>query len=494
MKRTKIICTLGPAVDSESAMKNLILAGMDVARCNFSHGSHAEHKARMDRLKQVRRELDAPCALMLDTKGPGIRTGRLQNPEGVLLRAGDNLFLTEDDAPGTARRIHQTCPGLAHHVEPGTIILADDGLIELAVDKTIGSDIQCTVQNSGVLGECKQLNIPSVAVPLPIMTDQDKADLIFGIEQNVDFVAASFVSCGDDVRAIRAFLAEHGGEHIRIVAKIENARAVEHIDEIVEAADAVMVARGDLGVEVPSDQVPHLQKKIIKACNRAYKPVITATQMLDSMIRNPRPTRAEAADVANAIYDGSDAVTLSGETAIGLYPVPAVQTMARIAEASEPYLYAEGSIPNRDAKQDGISAVVGLAAVTAAESVGASCIVTPTMTGRTARLISNYRPRVPIYAVTTSERRRRSLQLNWGVTPLSGKVVGDASYVLGQARSVVMDKGYARAGDIAVFTLGDRTTSPKLGGGAGLDPNDPSPRPTNVMQVVQLGLEGEDAQ
>ncbi len=255
-----------------------------------------------------------------------------------------------------------------------------------------------------------------------------------------------------------------------------------------------MVARGDLGVEVPSNQVPHLQKKIIKACNRAYRPVITATQMLDSMIRNPRPTRAEVADVANAIYDGTDAVTLSGETAIGMYPVPAVQTMARIAEASESHIYDEGSIPNRNAEQKSISAVVGLAAVTAAENVGACCIVTPTMTGRTARIVSNYRPKMPIYAVTTSEEYRRSLQLNWGVTPLLGKVVGDASYVLEQARSVVVKKNFVNKGDICVFTLGDRTTSPRIGqtgDAVSFDPTAPSPRPTNVMQIVQIGVEAE---
>lgn len=257
-KRTKIICTLGPAVDSESALKNLILAGMDVARCNFSHGSHAEHKARMDRLKKIRRELDSPCAIMLDTKGPGIRTGKLEDGKPVLLRAGDNIFLTEENILGTSRRIHQTFPGLYQYVEPGTIILLDDGLIELAVDRVCGSEIQCTVQNSGMLGECKQLNLPGTNVPLPVMTEQDKEDLLFAIEQKVDFVAASFVSCAEDVCTIRSFLAEHGGHHIRVVAKIENGHAVDHIEEIIAASDAIMVARGDLGVEVPSNQVPLL--------------------------------------------------------------------------------------------------------------------------------------------------------------------------------------------------------------------------------------------
>ena len=459
-KRTKIICTLGPAVDSESALKNLLQAGMDVARCNFSHGS----------------------------QGPSIRTGKLEGGKPVLLRAGDNIFLTEEDILGTSRRIHQTFPGLYNYVEPGTIILMDDGLIELAVDRVRGTEIQCTVQNSGMLGECKQLNLPGTNVPLPVMTEQDEADLLFAIEQKVDFVAASFVGCAEDVRTIRSFLISHGGSAIRVVAKIENARAVEHIDEIIAASDAVMVARGDLGVEVPSNQVPLLQKTIIKACNKAYRPVITATQMLESMIHNPRPTRAEVADVANAIYDGTDALTLSGETAIGMYPVPAVQTMAQIAEATEPHLYKQGSIPNRATEPNGISAVVGLAAVTAAEHVGASCIVTPTMTGRTARLVSNYRPHAPIYAVTPTEENRRSLQLAWGVIPLLGKVVGDASFILEQARSVVIEKGYVHKGDIAVFTLGDRPTSPNPDD-AGVDPSLPSPRPTNVMQIVQIGIE-----
>lgn len=429
-----------------------------------------------------------PARLCSTLKVPVIRTGKLEGGKPVLLRAGDNIFLTEEDILGTSRRIHQTFPGLYNYVEPGTIILMDDGLIELAVDRVRGTEIQCTVQNSGMLGECKQLNLPGTNVPLPVMTEQDEADLLFAIEQKVDFVAASFVGCAEDVRTIRSFLISHGGSAIRVVAKIENARAVEHIDEIIAASDAVMVARGDLGVEVPSNQVPLLQKTIIKACNKAYRPVITTTQMLESMIHNPRPTRAEVADVANAIYDGTDALTLSGETAIGMYPVPAVQTMAQIAEATEPHLYKQGSIPNRATEPNGISAVVGLAAVTAAEHVGASCIVTPTMTGRTARLVSNYRPHAPIYAVTPTEENRRSLQLAWGVIPLLGKVVGDASFILEQARSVVIEKGYVHKGDIAVFTLGDRTTSPNTDD-AGVDPSLPSPRPTNVMQIVQIGIE-----
>lgn len=493
-KRTKIVCTLGPSVDSESTLKGLINAGMDIARFNFSHGSHDEQRARMDRLRKVRREMDSPCAILLDTKGPEIRTGELAGHKPVQLMAGNSFTFTEAGIEGSDRMVTQTCKGLADVVSPGTVILVDDGLIELAVDSVEGGDIHCTVQNSGLLGERKSMNLPGTSLPLPVMTDQDRADLLFGIEQGVDFIAASFIRDAAGVREMRAFLNEHGGGDIMFLSKIECHEAVENINEIIEASDGIMIARGDLGVEVPAYKVPHIQKEIIRACNRASKPVITATQMLDSMIRNPRPTRAEVADVANAIYDGTDAVTLSGETAIGMYPVPAVQTMARIAEASESHIYNEGSIPNRNAEQKSISAVVGLAAVTAAENVGACCIVTPTMTGRTARIVSNYRPKMPIYAVTTSEEYRRSLQLNWGVTPLLGKVVGDASYVLEQARSVVVKKNFVNKGDICVFTLGDRTTSPRIGqtgDAVSFDPTAPSPRPTNVMQIVQIGVEAE---
>ena len=455
MKRTKIICTLGPAVDSESALKNLVLAGMDVARCNFSHGSRAEHKARMDRLKKVRRELDAPCALMLDTKGPSIRTGKLEGNEPVLLRAGDNFFLTEDDIAGTSRRVHQTFKGLYKYVEPGTIILIDDGLIELAVDRVLGSDIQCTVQNSGMLGECKQLNLPGTNVPLPVMTEQDKEDLLFGIQQGVDFVAASFVSCGEDVRAIRAFLAENGGESIRIVAKIENAHAVDHIEEIIEVSDAVMVARGDLGVEVPSNQVPHLQKKIIKACNRAYRPVITATQMLDSMIKNPRPTRAEATDVANAIYDGTSAIMLSGETANGLYPIAAVRTMARIAERTESdinYIHRFATRPQD--KGGDVTNAISHATCTTAHDLGARAIVTVTKSGRTAREISKFRPLSPIVAFAMSEKVCRQMNLSWGVYPLILEEKANTDELFADAIEGAKKAGYVNDGDLVVITAG----------------------------------------
>ncbi len=482
-KRTKIVCTLGPSVDSESTIKGLIAAGMDIARFNFSHGTHDEQHARMERLRKVRREVDSPCAILLDTKGPEIRTGMLAGHEPVQLMAGSSFVLTEREIEGTDRLVTQTCAGLSAVVKPGTIILIDDGLIELAVDSVEGADIHCTVQNSGQLGERKSINLPGVNVPLPVMTEQDRSDLLFGISEQVDFVAASFVRNAAGVREIRDFLAENGGEDISFIAKIECAEAVENINEIIEASDGIMIARGDLGVEVPAHKVPHIQKGIIRACNRASKPVITATQMLDSMIRNPRPTRAEVGDVANAIYDGTDAVMLSGETACGRYPVPAVQMMSRIAEASEPYLFDERT-PDRTRVRARVALAVGIAAVQTAENINASCIVAPTMSGRTARLVSNLRPRVPIYAVTPYERVMRQQQIHWGVTPMLGEVEGDMKQVVEAARKAVERRGLVHPGDVAVFTAGDRSTSPTV---TSVRPDMPnSVAATNVMYVVQI--------
>lgn len=479
-RRTKIVCTLGPAVDDEASLRELLSAGMDVARFNFSHGSHDEHRARMDMLKRVRRDLGSPCAILLDTRGPEIRTGSLEGGGPVELHAGDALVLTEGAVEGTAQLVAQTCAGLAKVVEPGAAILLDDGLIELAVDAVEGSGIRCTVRNSGLLGERKSINLPDTSVPLPVMTDQDRADLVFGIEQDIDFVAASFVRNAEGVRELRRFLDEHGGADVGLIAKIECAEAVENYEAIIEAADGVMVARGDLGVEVPAHKVPHIQKEIIRASNRASKPVITATQMLDSMIRNPRPTRAEVGDVANAIYDGTDAVMLSGETASGRWPVEAVRMMARIAESSEPYLFDERA-PDRTRDRARVALAVGLAAVQTAENVRASCIVAPTMSGRTARLVSNLRPRVPIYVVTPFPRVMRQQQLNWGVTPMLGDVQGDMRHVIEQAHDAVLASGLAQPGQLAVFTAGDPSTSPTIG-----EPGSGAVAATNVMYVVQI--------
>ena len=357
----------------------------------------------------------------------------------------------------------------------------DDGLIELEVEGVDGTDIRCIVRNAGTLGERKSVNVPGAALPLPALTDQDRDDLLFGIGQEVDFVAASFVRDADGVRAVRRFLDGHGGEGIRIIAKIECSEAVENFDAILEVADGIMVARGDLGVEVPAWRVPHIQKNIIRACNRASKPVITATQMLESMVRNPRPTRAEVGDVANAVYDGTDAVMLSGETASGRYPVEAVRMMAQVAEASEPYLHDEAA-PDRSREHARVALAVGMAAVQAAETLGASCIVAPTMSGRTARLMSNLRPRVPIYAVTPFPRVMRQQQLSWGVTPMLGDVQGDMQHVVENARAKVRERGLVEPGDIAVFTAGDRATSPLEDVGCGRT----DAAATNALYVVQI--------
>ncbi len=460
-KRTKIVCTLGPAVDSEEALRGLIEAGMDVARLNFSHGSHAEHKVRIDRLKKVREEMGSPCAIMLDTCGPEIRTGRLTGGKSVQLKAGETIVLTEDEVEGTAERVHQNCPGLARAVAPGTTILVDDGLIELAVFRVDGGDIHCAVQNEGVLGERKSINVPGVSVDLPALTDQDRADILFGIEQGVDFVAASFVRDADGVREIRKFMTDHGGLDITLISKIESAQAIDHIEDIVELSGGIMVARGDLGVEVPPHRVPHLQKKIIRLCNEKYRPVITATQMLESMIHNPRPTRAEVTDVASAIYDGTDCVMLSGETAMGAHPVEAVRTMARIAEATEPYLREEGTATARTAERSEVASSVGLAAVATAEALGARCIVAPTMSGMTARMMANLRPNMPIYAPTPFEHVMRRMQLYWGVTPILAPVVGELQTVFLRSRDALVERGLLQVGDLAVLTAGDAKTGPE---------------------------------
>lgn len=486
-KRTKVIATLGPAVDDETTLEALIRAGVDVFRLNFSHGSHEEHKERMDRVKKVRERLDSPTAIMLDTKGPEIRTGLLEDGAPVALETGDSFILTPADVLGNAGVVSQSFPQLARYVEIGSTILLDDGLIGLKVVGLDEDEVVCEVLNSGLLGERKSINVPGTRIPLPALTEKDEADLLFGIEQDVDFVAASFVRDGRSVREIRAFLQDHSAHHIGIVAKIENADAVENIADIIAAADGIMVARGDLGVELPPHEVPYLQKRIINACNCAHRPVITATQMLDSMTTNPRPTRAEAADVANAIYDGTDCVMLSGETAVGAYPVETVRTMVQIIETSEHHYFEGGIAPacaGRTLKS--VSHAVGSAAVQTAEDINAKCLVCPTMTGKTARLMSSLRAPIPIYSVAPTERVRRSMQLYWGVLPLLGEVCGDMRSVIENARDVVERHGYLTLGDIAVFTCGDRFTSPIT---RTPDGQIEKFAPANVMYVVQIRAE-----
>ena len=330
MKKTKIVCTMGPNTDNREIMKELALNGMDVARFNFSHGDHAEHKHRLEILESVREELGIPIASLLDTKGPEIRTGKLKDGKKVTLKEGDLYTLTTEEIVGDETRGYINYAGLAEDVKPGDRILIDDGLIELHVREVNGTDIVCRIENGGELGEKKGVNVPGVRVKLPALTDKDKEDIRFGVDAGFDFVAASFVRNADAIREIREILDEKGSA-MQIIAKIENEEGIENIDSIIEASDGIMVARGDMGVEIPAEKVPHIQKMIIRKCNLACKVVITATQMLDSMIRNPRPTRAEVSDVANAVYEGTDAVMLSGETAMGSYPIEAVRMMSQIA-------------------------------------------------------------------------------------------------------------------------------------------------------------------
>lgn len=476
MKRTKIICTMGPNTDDEEMMRKLAKAGMDIARFNFSHGDHEEQKTRMDLLKKVRKELKLPIAILLDTKGPEIRTGILEGGQKVYLEEGSQFTLTTEQIEGNNTRCSQTYKDLPKDVKAGDTILIDDGLIQLTVEEVTDTDVVCRVVNGGELGQKKGINVPNVEVKLPAITEQDKNDILFGIEQGIDFIAASFVRNAEAIKEIKELLRANGGERIDVIAKIENAEGVHNIDKIIKAADGVMVARGDLGVEIPAHEVPHIQKMIIRKCNESYKPVITATQMLDSMMRAPRPTRAEVTDVANAIYDGTDAIMLSGETAMGKYPEQAVQMMVKIAECTEPYMTHKRFLDYRALRRNkNVSSAVGVAAVQTTENLGADCIVTPTISGQTARLISNFRPKVPIYAVSPNEWARRKMQIYWGVTSVAGYEEDSTENIISHAMYIVRRENLVKKGDIVVFTAGDPATNMVNGEGA----------VTNIMQVIQ---------
>lgn len=475
MKKTKIICTMGPNTENEDTLREMIIAGMDVARFNFSHGTHEEQLTKFNLLKKVREELNIPVAAMLDTKGPEIRTGKLVGGEPVCLEPGSEYTLTTREVIGDASVGHVTYDGLPEDVSEGDKILIDDGLIELTVLSIEDTDIRCRVYNGGMLGQQKGVNVPGVHVRLPDLTEQDQKDIVFAIEHDFDFIAASFVRSAECIHSIRRILNSFDSK-IQIIAKIENQDGVEHLDEILEASDGIMVARGDMGVEIPPEDVPHVQKQMIARCNAVSKPVITATQMLDSMIRNPRPTRAEVADVANAIYDGTDAIMLSGETAAGKYPVDALQMMAEIAEMTEPHLDYKVFIEHRSMDgREKISSAVALATVRTAKNLKANAIVTPTMSGNTARLISNFRPKVPIYAITPNSTIQHKLQLIWGVTPLKGYQRDTTDHIMSQAMNVVRSRHLIHKGDLVVFTAGDPATNMTNGHGA----------VTNMMHVIE---------
>lgn len=467
---------MGPRTMDKIILKELIAGGMNVARFNFSHGSYEEHAERIALVRQVSEQLDIPVALMLDTKGPEIRTGLLKDGKKVSLEQGKEFTLYTEEREGDETGCSITYQQLVYDVRKGDTILIDDGLIGLEVQRVSADKIECIIKNGGELGERKGVNVPNVKIHLPGVTQKDREDILFGIEQGVDYIAASFVRNSDCIMDIREILEDNHGRDIGIIAKIENAEGVENIDEILDAADGIMVARGDLGVEIPADQVPHIQKKIIHKCNRKCKPVVTATQMLDSMIRNPRPTRAEAGDVANAIYDGSDAIMLSGETAMGKYPVEAVRMMAKIAETTEAHLdYSNLQKLNKKQRKKDISMAVGFASVSTAEILKASCLVVPTMTGYTARMISSLRPKTPIYAISPSEQAVRRMQLYWGVYAMPGETEDSTRHMITNSMKIILRRKLIKKGELAVFTAGDPATNMVSGRG----------RSTNVMQVVE---------
>ena len=455
MKKTKVVCTMGPNTNDKEVMRKLIQNGMDVARFNFSHGDHEEQKFRMDLLKELREEEHAHTAILLDTKGPEIRTGLLKDGKKVTLQEGNTFVLTMEDIVGDDTKVSLSYKGLAEDVQQGTVILIDDGLIGLKVKEIVDQDIVCEIVNGGELGERKGVNVPNVPVRLPAITEKDKEDIKFGVEQDIDFIAASFVRNAECVLEIRAFLKELDAPYIPIIAKIENAEGIRNIDEIIRAADGIMVARGDMGVEIPAEEVPYLQKMLIQKCNNNFKTVITATQMLDSMIRNPRPTRAEVTDVANAVYDGTDAVMLSGETAQGKYPVEALQMMVHIIENTEQHLDYDMILDKAgDHLKRGISSAIGYSSVWSAANLKAKAIITPTVSGATARVMSNLKPIQPIIGVTPSERALRRMSIYWGVQALKSMECHTTDDICSEAIEISKVKRCVETGDVVVLTAG----------------------------------------
>ena len=453
MRKTKIICTLGPSTDKDGVLRELIANGMNVARFNFSHGSHEEHKGRLDLLKSLREELGKPVAALLDTKGPEIRLKDFKNGT-EMLEAGQTFTLTTRDVEGTKEICSITYKDLPQDVAPGGIIMLDDGLIKLQIQTVNDTDIVCTVLNNGKIKNKKGVNVPGVHLSMPYMSQRDKDDIIFGIEQGFDFIAASFVRTAQDVYEIRNLLNEYDS-NIRIIAKIENREGVNNIDSILAAADAVMVARGDLGVEIDFTELPGIQKTIIDRSFSFGKPIVTATQMLDSMMVNPRPTRAEISDVANAIYDGTSAIMLSGETAAGAYPVEALKTMSAIAERTEQEgHYLRGRLMEPNTGKISVSDATAHAACLTAKDVNAAAIVTVSESGTTARLLSKYRPQQPIIACVMKEQVQRQLSLSWGITSLMMPLAHSTDELIEMSTALAKENGFLHNGELAVVTAG----------------------------------------
>ena len=454
LRKTKIICTLGPAVDNEDMIRALIRTGMNAARFNFSHGSHEEHLNRLNLLKSVRDSMGRPVASILDTKGPEIRIRSFET-KSISLEAGDLFTLTTREVQGNVNLVSVTYPELHKEVSAGQEILIDDGLVALKVEKIDGQDIRCTVENGGTLSANKSINIPGVHIHLPALTEKDVSDIQFGVENDFDFIAASFVRRAADVQAVREVLDRFGGQEIRIIAKIENQEGVDNIDEILEAADGIMVARGDLGVEIPAAKVPILQKQIIRKGLQAGKPVITATQMLDSMMRNPRPTRAEVSDVANAVFDGTSCVMLSGETAGGKYPLEALTAMVSIVEEAEQSIHYWRQFEKRRViPASNINDAITHTCCLTAKDLEAKAILAATNSGRTARMICRFRPACPVAALTMHEKVRRQLAICWGVIPFLTGEVTSTDRIFSLSAEVALKERLVQNGDTVVITAG----------------------------------------
>ncbi|MGM0471221.1 MAG: pyruvate kinase [Bacillota bacterium] len=454
MRRTKIVCTIGPASDDSEILSSLIDSGMDVARMNFSHGNHEEHQERINQVRDLAAQKGRPVAILLDTKGPEIRTGRLKDNQPVELEKGQEFVITTEDIMGDSNRVSISYQDLPSDVEPGGKLLIDDGLIELEINEVTKQEVSCIVINGGELGAHKGVNLPGVAVNLPAITEKDIADIKFGIEEDVDFIAASFIRKAADVLEIKRILEEEDAD-IKIISKIENEEGVKNIDQIIEVSSGIMVARGDLGVEIPPEKVPATQKMMIDKCNREGKPVITATQMLDSMIRNPRPTRAEASDVANAILDGTDATMLSGETAAGNYPVQAVDTMARIAqEIEESDQYADRMSCKNIIPPKTVTDSISYSTCETAHDLDASAIITSTHTGHTARMVSKYRPYPVVVATTPKPKVCKQLMLSWGVKPVLVESTDSTDDMFDISVAGALESGYIERGDLIVLTTG----------------------------------------
>ena len=451
LKKTKIVCTLGPSSNTPEIIEKMIKAGMNVARFNFSHGSHEEHKQRIDMVRAASKKLGIPVALLLDTKGPEIRLGKFKNGS-IMMEAGNDFTLTARDVVGDETIASMNYKQLPQDVKAGDHILLSDGLVNLEVVSVEGEDIHTKIINSGKMSDRKRVAVPGIAINLPAVSETDAADIEFGCRMNMDLIAASFIQRGKDVLTIRKLLEKHNSE-MKIISKIECQAAVNNIDEIIKMSDGIMVARGDLGVEVPAEEVPMLQKVLIRKCHEAGEPVITATQMLESMCNNPRPTRAETSDVANAIIDGTDAIMLSGETAGGLYPVEAVETMARVATFTESN-FTSRPFEDDDSESATTTESIGKAVVKIAKDLHASAIIASTERGGTAQMISKFRPDCPIVAVSPHEAIVRRLQLNWGVQAINGKEAVDSDAVVDNAIFAALDNDLIKAGDLVVLTAG----------------------------------------